>query len=115
VQRRLDEAERTDVAGASRTSRGASPARSITVVTWPLHGPESITRSTACSRWRRISPASFSATPCAGRMSVEDRIGSPSTSSSAIGTWCPGMRTPMVSRGVSSRRGTSRVARRMKV
>ncbi len=66
----------------------------------PSQGPASITRSSWCSRCWRISAGSFSATPCAGRISVEESSGSPSACSSARTTACPGMRTPMVWRGV---------------
>ncbi len=58
---------------------GGTTARSMTVVGCAEHGPASMTRSSCAPTASRIASASFSGSVAPGRISVDDRIGSPSS------------------------------------
>ncbi len=90
----------SDACRIARRPRGrscpGSLARSTTVVGTAGHGPASITRSIRVSRRSRISFGSLSGASAPGRIRVVDRIGSPSSASSARTTGCSGTRMPTV-------------------
>ena len=100
-----------------RTMTGGSTARSTTVVGSAVHAPGVDDEVEPRAQRRRGSPRHRSAARCSpGSISVDDRMGSPSSCSSACATAWSGTRTPTVLRfGCCSRRGTSRVAGSRKV
>ena len=90
----------------SRTTTGGSTARSTTVVGVGGHAPASMTSRAAFPAPRGWFPGRPAPRRLPGRISVDDRIGSPSSASSACTTAWSGTRTPTVLRlGCCNRRG----------